>query len=176
MLQMTVWNRFPVAMIFVSISIDNFVFSGVQKTYFWNFCEAVNTIHSITIPHWYILRQCICNGTLPHWEKKQFDLVYFYQTDLSFYCIENYLCKTSSISHTNSQNLIVSSCSCLRSIHWSQVLSWEWRCSWSSADRRCSNYIWVINNLVPSMVQLILEVLRYCIYWTTWVMLYISYD
>ena len=23
----------------------------------------------------------------------------------------------------------------------------EWRCSWSSADRRCSNYIWWINNL-----------------------------
>ena len=30
--------------------------------------------------------------------------------------------------------------------NWSQVLSREWRCSWSSADRRCSNYIWVINN------------------------------
>ena len=29
-------------------------------------------------------------------------------------------------------------------IHWSQVLNQEWRCSWSSADRRCSNYIWVI--------------------------------
>ena len=43
---------------------------------------------------------------------------------------------------------LVSSCSCLRSIHWSQVLSWEWRCSWSSADRRCSNYIWVINNFI----------------------------
>ena len=28
-------------------------------------------------------------------------------------------------------------------IHWSQVLSREWRFSWSSADRRCSNYIWV---------------------------------
>ena len=42
----------------------------------------------------------------------------------------------------------VSSCSCLRSIHWSQVLSWEWRCSWSSADRQCSNYIWVINNFI----------------------------
>ena len=41
-----------------------------------------------------------------------------------------------------------SSCSCFRSIHWSQVLSWEWRCSWSSADRRCSNYIWVINNFI----------------------------
>ena len=43
---------------------------------------------------------------------------------------------------------LVSSCSWLRSIHWSQVLSWEWRCSWSSADRRCSNYIWVINNFI----------------------------
>ena len=26
--------------------------------------------------------------------------------------------------------------------------SGEWRCSWSSADRRCSNYIWVIINLI----------------------------
>ena len=43
---------------------------------------------------------------------------------------------------------LVTPCSCLRSIHWRQVLSWEWRCSWSSADRRCSNYIWVINNFI----------------------------
>ena len=43
---------------------------------------------------------------------------------------------------------LVSSRSCLRSIHWTQVLSWEWRCSWSSANRRCSNYIWVINNII----------------------------
>ena len=28
------------------------------------------------------------------------------------------------------------------------MLSGEWRCSWSSTDRRCSNYIWVINNLI----------------------------
>ena len=28
------------------------------------------------------------------------------------------------------------------------MLSWEWRCSWSSADRRCSNCIWVINNFI----------------------------
>ena len=28
------------------------------------------------------------------------------------------------------------------------MLSREWRCSWSSADRRCSNYIWVINNFI----------------------------
>ena len=40
--------------------------------------------------------------------------------------------------------ILVSSCSCLCPIHWSHVSSWEWRCSWSSADRRCSNYIWVI--------------------------------
>ena len=43
---------------------------------------------------------------------------------------------------------LISSCSCLCPIHWSQVLSLEWRCSWSSADRRCSNYIWVINNFI----------------------------
>ena len=43
---------------------------------------------------------------------------------------------------------IVSSCSCLCAIYWSQVLSREWRCSWCSADRRCSNCIWVINNFL----------------------------
>ena len=43
---------------------------------------------------------------------------------------------------------LVSSCSCLGWIHQSQVLSREWTCSWSSADRRCSNYIWVINNFI----------------------------
>ena len=30
----------------------------------------------------------------------------------------------------------------------SQVLSGEWRCSWSSADRLCFNYIGVVNNLI----------------------------
>ena len=43
---------------------------------------------------------------------------------------------------------LVASCSFLCPIHWSQMLSWERRCSWSSADRRCSNYIWVINNFI----------------------------
>ena len=28
------------------------------------------------------------------------------------------------------------------------MLSREWRCSWIRADRRCSNYIWVINNFI----------------------------
>ena len=43
---------------------------------------------------------------------------------------------------------LASSCSCLYPIHSSQVLNREWGCSWSSADRRCSNYIWVINNFI----------------------------
>ena len=44
--------------------------------------------------------------------------------------------------------LLVSSCSCLCTIYWSQVLSRQWGCSWSSVDRRCSNYIWMINNFI----------------------------
>ena len=44
--------------------------------------------------------------------------------------------------------IIVSSCSCLCPIHWSQVLSRERRCSWSNADRRCFNYISVIHILI----------------------------
>ena len=29
-------------------------------------------------------------------------------------------------------------------------LSWKWRCSWGSADRRCSNYILVIYNFIAN--------------------------
>ena len=56
----------------------------------------------------------------------------------------------SNISRTKSQNLMffISFCSGLCAIYWSQVLSREWRCSWCSADRRCSNYIWVIDNFI----------------------------
>ena len=43
---------------------------------------------------------------------------------------------------------LTSSCSCICPIQWSQVLSREWRCSWSSAGRRCSSYIWVIDNFI----------------------------
>ena len=43
---------------------------------------------------------------------------------------------------------LVSACSCLCAIYWNHMLSWEWRCCWSSADRRCANYIWVINNFI----------------------------
>ena len=40
---------------------------------------------------------------------------------------------------------LTSSCSCLCPIHSSHVLSREWRCSRSSGDRRCSNYIFILN-------------------------------
>ena len=45
---------------------------------------------------------------------------------------------------------LASSCSCLCPIHWSHVLIREWRCSWSSTDRRCSNYMWVINTCISN--------------------------
>ena len=48
----------------------------------------------------------------------------------------------SNIRRTKSQNLNVSRPILQLSFHN------EWRCSWSSADRRCSNYIWVINSLI----------------------------
>ena len=55
--------------------------------------------------------------------------------------------QASYIRHTKSQNLNVFHCWC--PIHWRQVWNWERRCSWrSSADRWCSNYIWVINNFI----------------------------
>ena len=58
---------------------------------------------------------------------------------------------------------LVSSCSyhCLN--QWSQVFRQKWRypTGWSSADRPCSNYIWVINNLLPTKVRLILHVWWY---------------
>ena len=49
-------------------------------------------------------------------------------------------------------------------------LSWEWRCSWSSAGRRCFNYIWMIKILLPNKVRLIWEVWRYFMRcnWSYW--------
>ena len=58
--------------------------------------------------------------------------------------------QTSNISRIKSQNLNVSRLVLQLSllIHWSQMLSQEWRCSLSSADRRCSNYIRVISKFI----------------------------
>ena len=68
--------------------------------------------------------------------------------------------QTSSIRCTKSQNLmfLVSSCSCLCPNHWSQVLSWEWRCSWSSATGNAPTTSEWSTILLPTKVQLILEI------------------
>ena len=61
----------------------------------------------------------------------------------------------SNIRRTKSQHFLVLSCGCLCRIPWSQMLSRQWRCSWSSADRSEWSTI-----LLPTKVRLILEVLR----------------
>ena len=58
--------------------------------------------------------------------------------------------------------IIVSSCGCLHPIHWSQVLSREWRCNEGSADRRCSKYIWVINNFIANKGVAYIRCLAVC--------------
>ena len=67
----------------------------------------------------------------------------------SIHSLQDYR-KTSNIRRTNQKAsmILISSWSRFWPILWSQVLSREWRCCWSSADRRCSNYIWVIDNLI----------------------------
>ena len=54
----------------------------------------------------------------------------------------------SNIRRTKYQNLNVSRLVLQLSLRnlLKPDVSGEWRCSWSSADRRCCNYIWVINN------------------------------
>ena len=54
--------------------------------------------------------------------------------------------------------ILVSCCSCLCPINWSQVLNREWRCSWSSVDRRAPTTSEWLTSLLPGKVQLILEI------------------
>ena len=56
---------------------------------------------------------------------------------------------------------LVSSCSCLCPIQWSQVLSREWRCSWSSADCDAPTTSEWSTILLHTKVRLILETWRY---------------
>ena len=96
----------------------------------------------LTISLWHIPQLSRKNHVWPHMRTNIFN-------SISSFCYLEYR-QISIISRTKSLNLNVpvSSCSFLCPTNWSQVFSREWRCSWSSADRRCSNYIWVINNYV----------------------------
>ena len=60
---------------------------------------------------------------------------------ISYRCPNSNYHQISNIRRTESQNLNVSHLVLQLSLckYWSQMLSREWRCSWSSADRRCSN-------------------------------------
>ena len=55
---------------------------------------------------------------------------------------------------------LVSACSCLCAIYWSQVLSGEWRCSWSSAGDAPTISEWPTNWL-PTKVSFILKTWQY---------------
>ena len=65
-----------------------------------------------------------------------------------FPCPRTTKCSIYDAPNRQTQMFLVSSCSCFCPIQWSQVLNRGWRCSRSSADRRCSNYIWVIDNFI----------------------------
>ena len=82
-----------------------------------------------------------------------------YHTCVCWYPVSNAYRKISNIRRTKSQIKCFSSrlaVCCLCSIHWSQVLSREWWFSWSSADRRCSNYIWVTNQQFNRLLRCVL--------------------
>ena len=95
-----------------------------------------------------------------HWSPNQHDTTF---TNIIYLRLRHGYRQISNIRGTKSQNLNDSHL-VLRlfspSLYWSHVFSREWRCSWSSADRRCSNYIWVINNLIAYKGALILEIWR----------------
>ena len=68
--------------------------------------------------------------------------------DMNYRKIRNISRNHNTSPNHKIQRILVSLCSCYCPIHWSNVLSSELRCSWSSADRRSSSYIWVINNFI----------------------------
>ena len=78
----------------------------------------------------------------------QTDVITYVTSQEIYHKVSNIRC-IKSPHQKKKKKILVLSCSCLLChIHWSQVFSREWRCSWSSADRRCSNYIWVISNSI----------------------------
>ena len=76
---------------------------------------------------------------------------------------ENFTVKPLDASYPKTSCLVlflVLSCSCLCLMYWSHVLSRKWRCSWSSTNRWCANYIRVIKNCIAHWGASILEILQ----------------
>ena len=74
-------------------------------------------------------------------------VIYLWQPQVAF--SNSIYRQVSYIRCTKSQNLKDSRTVLWLSLPtWSQMLSRQWRCSRSSADSRCSDYIWVIDNFI----------------------------
>ena len=125
----------------------------------------------------FIIHFLLSAVVLSHLHRRSLDTFYIYKWYMYVYG-EHSLCylQTSNIRRNNSQNFfLVSSCSCLCPIRWSRVLSREWRCGWSSVDRRCSNCIWMIRQFYsePGICLIILQVQHIYIYIHIYIHIYI---
>ena len=130
------WNRCASA--FAEYKLLCFVWSHLAKSEMM--IADITKILCLSID-WYLACLKSLKRSLSLWLK----ILWIYQS-LSYTISYTYLIRGASKCTT--WMFLASSCSCLCAIYWRQVLNWEWRHSWSSADRRCSNYIWVINNCI----------------------------
>ena len=93
--------------------------------------------------------KCSCEYTLQNavWYEHIFTI--FFSTIWRILTYSYTYRKSSSASCTKSQTLNVSRFVLQLSLpNPSRVISREWRFSWSSADRRCSNYIWINSKFI----------------------------
>ena len=89
------------------------------------------------------MHMMVHTGQKPYWDRVSSALwCWIYYNVIIYLKISNIRPTKSQNSNASRHGLQLSLCNILK-----PGLSGEWRCSWSSADRRCSNYIWVINNL-----------------------------
>ena len=89
-------------------------------------------------------RYTLCNILLLFGTNQSFNLLQDFSDGNFYYSYR----QISNISAQNKKNKCFSTRLSVVLMKFSQVLSQEWRCSWSSADRRCSKYSWVINNCI----------------------------
>ena len=91
------------------------------------------------------------------WEKNNFEKFYIYIKPgcMMWWHVAIILTywKTGNISGTKSQKLNVSHLVLQLSLPNPLKPGWEWKCSWGSTDRQCSNYMWVINSAVTYMLE-----------------------
>ena len=99
----------------------------------YTLCGIISLVSSVHVYHYV---QLIGYGTMGH----------------NYHQISNISCTKSQILHVSHLVLQLYLCNLLK-----PGVKFEWRCSWSSTDRWCSNYIWVITILLPTKARFILE-------------------